>query len=190
MEDNNFAETSGQVPKSTNKKSTDELLPLVYDELRRLAASHMARENPGQTLTATALVHEAYERLSSDKQPKWESPGHFFSAAAESMRRILIESARRKKTAKRGGGQNRISYDSAALFRDSIKPDRIIDLIDFDAALTMYEREYPEKAKLVKFRYFLDVRLVDAAQLLGISESTAKRHWRFSKAWFLDFLSK
>ncbi len=146
-----------------------QLLPLVYDELRKLAAQRLAQEKPGQTLQPTALVHEAYLRLvGSDQDARWTSRGHFIAAAAEAMRRILIDHARKKQTQKRGGGLHR-------------EPDD--ELLALDEALHKLAVEDPEKARLVELRYFAGLTGEEAAQVLGISPSTADRHWAYARAW-------
>lgn len=162
--------------------AADQLLPLVYDELRRLAAARFAQERPGQTLQATALVHEAYLRLVQGvggEQP-WDSRGHFFAAAAEAMRRILVEQARRKQTLKRGGRAERVCLDDVA----TVDADtHLEDLLALDEALQLLEAEEPLKARLVKLRHFAGLTLEEAAQALKISTSTAKRHWVYARAW-------
>ena len=172
------------------------LLPLVYDELRRLAEARLGRERPGQTLQATALVHEAYLRLvgggegaaeSSQKvrEGRWDGRGHFFAAAAEAMRRILIDRARARGAAKRGGGFRRLSLDAAALLADEAPAE----LLDLDDALRRLEAEDPQKAELVKLRFFAGLTLPQAAAVLGISPTTADRHWAFARAWLYHELS-
>jgi RNA polymerase sigma factor (TIGR02999 family) len=165
-----------------DSQAADELLPLVYDELRRLAAQKMAREKPGQTLQATALVHEAYVRLvDSDKQQRWESRRHFFAAAAESMRRILIERARSRRAEKHGGGWERVDLlESDLLTRCS--PDH---LLAFDDALAKLAREEPEAAELVRLRIFAGLSLEEAAETLGLSRATGYRQWTYARAWLL-----
>jgi RNA polymerase sigma factor (TIGR02999 family) len=161
----------------------EQLLPLVYDELRQLAAAKLAQETPGQTLQATALVHEAYLRLvGSEAAPSWDSRGHFFAAAAEAMRRILIDQARRKHSQKRGGELRRVELDAGALLAapDDQPAD---DLLALDEALQQLESEEPLKARLVKLRYFTGLSLPDAAEALGVSLATAKRHWVYARAW-------
>jgi RNA polymerase sigma factor (TIGR02999 family) len=163
-----------------------DLLPLVYDELRRLAAHRLAQENPGQTLQPTALVHEAYLRLvGTDAGPTWNGRGHFFGAAAEAMRRILIDQARRKHRPKHGGDRARLELDELVLS----SADRADDLLALDEALTALAREEPAKAELVKLRYFAGLTLEEAAACLGISLSTAKRHWALARAWLFAALS-
>jgi RNA polymerase sigma factor (TIGR02999 family) len=155
-----------------------QLLPLVYDELRRLAAHKLAQEQPGQTLQATALVHEAYLRLvDADKAQHWNSRGHFFAAAAEAMRRILVEQARRKKAAKRGGGHRRIPMDDAD-FGYTPAEDEILDI---DEALTRLAAEDPQAAKLIQLRFFGGMSLEDAAALVGISRSSSYEHWAYAR---------
>jgi RNA polymerase sigma factor (TIGR02999 family) len=160
-----------------------QLLPLVYDELRRLAAQKLARENPGQTLQATALVHEAYLRLvDMDQARHWDSRGHFFAAAAEAMRRILIDQARRKHSRKRGGRRQRVELDAGAL-RAAPEEAPAEDLLALDEALQQFESEDPLRARLVKLRYFGGLSLAEAAAALGISAATAKRHWVYARSW-------
>jgi RNA polymerase sigma factor (TIGR02999 family) len=160
-----------------------ELLPLVYEELRKLAAQRLTQEKPGQTLQATALVHEAYLRLLDAEQAhRWDSRGHFFAAAAEAMRRILIDNARRKGRPKHGGQLKRVNLDeAAAVTADPIAP--IDDLLALDEALSKFAVEEPAKAELVKLRFFGGLTIPQAAQVLGISEATAERYWTFARAW-------
>lgn len=160
--------------------AASKLLPLVYDELRKLAAHRMAQEKPGQTLQATALVHEVYLRLvgaSNDQQ--WNSRGHFFAAAAEAMRRILIMNARRRNAEKRGAGRRRIELDPALLPANA-RDDRLLVL---DEALTELEREHPERARIVKLRFFAGLTNKEAAAATGISDTTADRYWTYARAW-------
>jgi RNA polymerase sigma factor (TIGR02999 family) len=158
--------------------ATEQLLPLVYDELRRLAAAKLAHEQPGQTLNATALVHEAYLRLvDRDSASQWDSRGHFFSAAAESMRRILVENARRKASLKRGGQRNRVELDEA-LRLDMSRPESLLDL---DEALSRLAAEDPVKADLVKLRCFAGLSHQEAATVLGLPRQTADRYWAYAK---------
>ena len=160
------------------------LWPLVYDELRRLAAHKLAQERPGQTLQATALVHEAYLRLvGGDTAPRWNGRGHFFAAAAEAMRRLLIDQARRKNSAKRGGGRPRVPLDDVASLLAAPDDTPRDDLLALDEALTQLEAEDPVKARLVKLRYFAGVFLEDAAGMLGVSPGTAKRYWVYARSW-------
>jgi len=165
--------------------AAEQLLPLVYEELRKLAAQKLAQEKPGQTLEATALVHEAYLRLvDTDKVPHWNSRGHFFAAAAEAMRRILVDNARRKRRPKHGGGRKRIDLDEA---QPSVAQD---DLLAIDDALHRLATEEPVKAELVKLRYFAGLSLEEAAACLSISPATAKRYWAVARAWLFDALSE
>lgn len=160
--------------------SSAELLPLVYDELRRLGASRLSQLSNGQTLQATALVHEAYLRLVDQKeQQKWDSRGHFFAAAAEAMRRILVENARRKQRVKHGGRAVRVDLSESNLV--DVPPSD--DLLALDEALQKLEREKPECAQLVKLRYFAGQTLEHAAQAMGVSRATASRYWTFGRAW-------
>jgi RNA polymerase sigma factor (TIGR02999 family) len=160
--------------------AAEQLLPLVYQELRQLAAQKLAQEKPGQTLEATALVHEAYLRLVDvDKAQHWDSRAHFFAAAAEAMRRILIDQARRKRRPKHGGGRNRVSLDEALCLGEA--PDD--DLLALDEALAELARVEPAKAELVKLHYFAGLSLEEAGRVLGIAHRTAKRHWAYARAW-------
>ena len=160
--------------------AAEQLLPLVYDELRRLAAEKMAQEKPGQTLQATALVHEAYLRLVDVKEAQqWDSRGHFFAAAAEAMRRILVDNARRKQSVKGGGDLRRVELPDA----DGPESGVLVDLIALDEAIVELEREEPAKAKLVKLRFFGGLSVDEAAEAMGMSRATAKRYWVYAKAW-------
>jgi len=162
--------------------AAERLLPLVYDELRRLAAQRLAQEKPGQTLQATALVHEAYLRLVGTGAAKdWNGRGHFFGAAAEAMRRILVENARRKRAAKRDGGGRRVSLEGLEL-ADTAPPEQLLAL---DEALSRLAEEDPRKAELVKLRFFAGLSIEAAADALEISPATAKRWWTFAKIWLL-----
>jgi RNA polymerase sigma factor (TIGR02999 family) len=166
--------------------AAEQLLPLVYDELRRLAAVRLANEQPGQTLQATALVHEAYLRLVGDGQQRhWDSRGHFFAAAAESMRRILVEAARHKQRDKHGGQHKRIDLDAV----QPTAPNPRDDLIALDAALTRLAAEDPQAARLVELRHFAGLTVAEAAGVLGISPRTADRLWAFARAWLHRELS-
>jgi RNA polymerase sigma factor (TIGR02999 family) len=166
-------------------KASEELLPLVYDELRKLAAARMAQEKPGQTLQATALVHDAYIRLVDvEKAQQWNSRGHFFAAAAEAMRRILVESARRKSSRKFGGEFNRVEVDDLEI------PDSVDDLLSLHDALTALEEREPEKADLVKLRFFAGLSIDEAADVLQVSRTTAKRYWVYARAWLYGQLKK
>ncbi|MBY0458139.1 MAG: sigma-70 family RNA polymerase sigma factor [Gemmataceae bacterium] len=156
------------------------LLPLVYDELRNLAAARLASEKPGQTLDATALVHEAYVRLVGPDAPQnWNGRGHFFAAAAEAMRRILVESARRKKSLKRGGDRDRADFDLANL----ADPERSDEVLAIDEALAGLAAADPKAAELVKLRYFVGLSVPDAAATMNISTRSAERLWTYARAW-------
>jgi RNA polymerase sigma factor (TIGR02999 family) len=160
--------------------AAEQLLPLVYDELRRLAAAKLASEKPGQTLQATALVHEAYIRLVDvERAQHWDSRGHFFAAAAEAMRRILVENARQKKRLKRGGGRKRVDLDEA----DLVSLSSSDDLLDIDEALSKLAIEDPVAAQLVKLRYFGGLAIEQAAELMDLSRSTAYEQWAYARAW-------
>jgi RNA polymerase sigma factor (TIGR02999 family) len=166
-------------------RAAAELLPLVYDELRELAAARMAAESPGQTIQPTALVHEAYLRLiGPDPGQHWNSRGHFFAAAAEAMRRILINRARDKGRLKRGGGRRRLELDH--LTDPGTATDE--DLLDLDDALTRLATAYPAAVKLVELRFFAGLSLDDAAAALGMARRTADRQWAFARAWLFDAL--
>ncbi|MCO6042443.1 sigma-70 family RNA polymerase sigma factor [Aeoliella sp. ICT_H6.2] len=170
---------------SGDPTASDELLPLVYDELRKLAKVRLAREKPGQTLQATALVHDAYLRLVGDGQsPSWDSRGHFFAAAAEAMRRILINRARDKDRLKCGGGWQKVDLDQVELALST--PDEI--LLDLDEAISALAEEDTVAAKLVKLRFFAGLTQGEAASALEIPRRTADRHWAFARAWLYDRL--
>jgi RNA polymerase sigma factor (TIGR02999 family) len=161
-------------------RAAEQLLPLVYDELRKLAARRLAREKPGQTLQATALVHEAYLRLvDSETVRSWDSRGHFFAAAAEAMRRILVDQARHKASARAGGGRRRVGMDEVEPAIDAPR----IDLLALDEALRQLDAKDPRKAALVKLRYFAGLTNRQAAEALGISASTADNDWAYAKTW-------
>jgi RNA polymerase sigma factor (TIGR02999 family) len=165
--------------------AAEQLLPLVYDELRRLAAQRLAHEKPGQTLQATALVHEAYLRLVEGSQAQhWNSRGHFFAAAAEAMRRILINRARDKKRLKRGGGQKRLDWNKLEVADDASNED----LVAIDEALQKLTEELPVCGELVKLRFFAGLTLDQAAECLGVGQRTADRYWAFSRAWLYNEL--
>jgi len=167
-------------------KAAEELLPLVYEELRKLAAAKMAQEAGGQTLQPTALVHEAWLRLAGPREGQaWENRGHFFAAAAEAMRRILIENARRKSRLKRGGQQERVDLDQVQLATES-DPATVLSI---DQALERLAKTHPQKAELVKLRFFVGLSLTEAARALDLSETTAKRHWAFARAWLFGELA-
>ncbi len=171
-----------------DERAAEQLLPIVYDELRALAEHRMARESPGQTLQATALVHEAYLRLLGDDEAgrQWENKGHFFSAAAEAMRRILIDRARAKGAGKRGGGRARVSLAGDQVTLDAVPPE----ILDLDEALGRLAEEDPSKADLVKLRFFAGLSLPQAAAVLGISSTTADRHWAYARAWLYNDLRR
>ncbi len=163
-------------------KTADELLILVYDELRRLAASKLALEAPGQTLEATALVHEAWLRLVGDQAPSFKDREHFFRASAEAMRRILIDSARRKHTQRHGGGYRRVDFEGFELAAPAVDSQ----LLAVNEALDKLASEHPIQAELVKLRYFAGLTNEEVAEVLGISVSTVKNYWTFSRAWLLN----
>jgi len=170
-------------------RAAEQLLPLVYDELRRLATARLAREPSGQTLQATALVHEAYLRLvGSDSDKPWDGRGHFFAAAAEAMRRILIESARRKRRLRRGGGRGRIDVDLERLV--PANEGAAHDLLALDEALERLAAEEPAAAAVVKLRYFGGLTTEQAATVLGVSLRTANRHWAYARAWLYHELKR
>ena len=162
-------------------KATDELLPLVYEELRCLAAQKLSHETPGQTLQATALVHEAYIRLVGLEKQNWSSKGHFFMAAAEAMKRILVDHARQKKSHKRGGDHKRIPLDNVNTSQKNLPQSD--DLIDLDEALEKLSRKDRAKADLVKLRYFAGLTGEQAAKVLNISHATADRYWDYACSW-------
>jgi RNA polymerase sigma factor (TIGR02999 family) len=164
-------------------KAVDELLPLVYEELRLLAAQKMSQEQPGQTLEGTALVHEAYIRLVGEEAQNWKSRGHFFTAAAEAMRRILIDNARRKKSLKHGGDHQRINLDKAPMEYDN--DSSVDDLIALDEALCRLAENDAIKSEVVKLRYFAGLSVEQTAKILEISPMTVKRYWAYARAWLL-----
>jgi RNA polymerase sigma factor (TIGR02999 family) len=167
--------------------AAEQLLPLVYDELRRLAARRLAREAPGQTLQATALVHEAYLRLVDAEQAgRWNGRAHFFRAAAEAMRRILVDHARRKKSQKRGGAREQIDLEQAA----PAAPEPPEDVVAVHEALDLLAAHDPAKAELVKLRYFVGLSVEEAADVLGVSRATADRYWRYAKTWLYCALTR
>lgn len=172
---------------AADQQATAELFALVYDELRRIAASQMAQEAPGNTLQPTALVHEAYLRLLSDRGesalvPQWQGSRHFFAAAAEAMRRILIEAARRKCRLKHGGGYQRVLLDPEGITANPELPDRLLAL---DRALAAFANLEPQIAELVKLRYFGGLTLKEAAATLGMAPRTADAHWAYARSWLL-----
>jgi RNA polymerase sigma factor (TIGR02999 family) len=169
-----FQQTDQGDPRTAN-----ELITLVYEELRKLATQKMARENPGQTLQATALVHEAWLRLGGDNQPQWQNRAHFFAAAAEAMRRILIDNARRKRTLRHGGAAERVTIESVEI-ATSMDDEHLLALHE---ALDRLAEHDTVKAELVKLRFFVDLTMEQAAEVLGVSVPTAKRHWAYARAW-------
>ena len=171
-----------------DRQAAEQLLPIVYDELRVLAEHRMAGESPGQTLQATALVHEAYLRLLGDDQAgrQWGNKGHFFAAAAEAMRRILIDRARAKGANKRGGGRAKVSLSPDQVTLDTVPQE----LLDLDEAIGCLAREDAAKADLVKLRFFAGLSLPQAAAVLGISSTTADRYWAYARAWLYNELRR
>lgn len=171
---------SAAAPSSQDtSKNADQLVAELYEELRTLAANKMRHENPNQTLQATALVHEAWLRLGGDKQPHWQNRAHFFASAAEAMRRILVDNARRKKTGKHGGGLEPVALEFLDLAA-GMEDERLLAL---NEAVDRFAAKDPLKAELVKLRFFAGLTLTEAAQTLGLSEPTAKRYWSFARAW-------
>ncbi len=169
-------------------RAANRLLPLVYDELRRLAAIKMARENPGQTLQATALVHEAWLRLGGDQQASWHNRAHFFAAAAAAMRRILIDNARRKNAVRHGGRAERVNFDLDNLeLAAGMDNDQLLALHEALDALAAHDAV---KAELVKLRFFAGLTLAEAAKVLDLSEPTAKRYWAYARAWLYREIRK
>jgi RNA polymerase sigma factor (TIGR02999 family) len=164
---------------SGDQSAAEQLLPLIYEELRKLAATKLAHEKPGQTLQATALVHEAYLRLVGDANARWDSRGHFFAAAAEAMRRILIDGARAKGRQKRGGDHGRFDIDAVDVAVHAT-PDQLLAI---DEALDKLQREDPAIFELVRLRYFAGLNVEEVAAALGISPATAYRHWNYARAW-------
>jgi RNA polymerase sigma factor (TIGR02999 family) len=164
-------------------RAADKLLPLVYEELRHLAAQKMSQEQPGQTLQATALVHEAYIRLVGEESQNWRDSSHFFRTAAEAMRRILIDNARRKKSVKRGGKRQRIDLDKATIKHDDDSP--VDDLIALDEALMRLSEHDKIRAEVVKLRYFAGLSIEQTAEILEISPMTTKRYWAYARVWLL-----
>jgi RNA polymerase sigma factor (TIGR02999 family) len=166
--------------------AAEQLLPLVYEELRKLAAQRLAQEKPGQTLEPTALVHEAYIRLVGDRpEQSWDHRGHFFAAAAEAMRRILVDAARRKQAIRHGGGRRRVALQDHQHITES--PD---DVLALDEALIRFAREEPAKAELVKLRFFAGLSSPEAAAALGISVASAERWWAFARTWLFSELQR
>jgi RNA polymerase sigma factor (TIGR02999 family) len=170
------------------ERAADRLLAVVYDELRQLAAAKMAHESPGQTLQPTALVHEAWLRLGGDGQPGWQNRRHFFGAAAEAMRRVLIDNARRKHAIRHGGDLEREDVDDLVL--EIVAPAPPDELLQVHEALERFAVEDARKAELVKLRYFVGMSLEEAAEVLGVSERTAKRDWAYARAWLGDVIEQ
>ncbi len=169
-----------------DSQAAEKLLPLVYNELRRLAAQRLAQEKPGQTLQTTALVHEAYLRLVDGAQERsWDNRGHFFAAAGEAMRRILVEQARRKARWKRGGNRQRVELDEIEITAPGVSDD----ILALDDALTKLSQTHPEHVELIKLRYFAGLTGDEAAQTLGISPATADRYWTYARAWLFRELA-
>jgi RNA polymerase sigma factor (TIGR02999 family) len=164
---------------SGNTSAAEQLLPLVYDELRRLAVFKMTHETPGQTLQPTALVHEAWLRLSGNPNQEWNGRAHFFGAAAEAMRRILIDNARRKRAMRHGGGQKRMDFNEVEI-ATAVKDD---ELLAVNEVLERFAMQDKQKAELVKLRYFVGLTIDEAAEILGVSAPTAKRWWTYARAW-------
>jgi len=194
MEENRSRTSAGdftalwQRAEAGDVQAANQLLPLVYEELRQLAARKMARENPGQTLQATALVHEAWLRLGGDHQPPWQNRAHFFAAAAEAMRRILIDQARRKSAQRHGGQAERVELDLDSLeLAAGMDEEQLLALHEALDALAAHDAE---KAQLVKLRFFAGLTLVEAAKVLGLSEPTAKRYWAYARAWLYRKITK
>ncbi len=165
-------------------KAAEELLPLVYEELRCLAPQKLSHESPGQTLQATALVHEAYIRLVGTVNQNWDNRGHFFKAAAEAMRRILIENARRKRSNKCGGNKNRVEFNESAA-PSAGNSNEFNEILALDEALKKLESKDQQKADLIKLRFYAGLTIEQSAKSLGISPSTAKAHWAYARAWLL-----
>jgi len=172
-------ESEGRSPSDKNDKA-DELMPLVYAELRRLAAHYLRGERPGQTLQPTALVHEAYMRLLKDRPERWQNRAHFCAIAAHAMRQILIERARARDALKRGGGQPRVTFDEGL---QAAAAERPVDLIALDAALTRLAELDAGQARIVELRYFGGLSIEETADAMGISPATVKRHWAVARAW-------
>jgi RNA polymerase sigma factor (TIGR02999 family) len=172
-------DNSAAAENTSSPVNPEELLALVYDELRKLAAARIGREAPGQTLQATALVHEAWLRLGADHQPAWENQAQFFSAAAEAMRRILIDRARRRKALRRGGERQRVELEALEIPVE-MEDDQLLALHE---ALDRLAEHDPVKAELVKLKFFVGMTLEEAAEALGLSGPTAKRYWAYARAW-------
>lgn len=172
---------------SGDRAAADRLLPLVYEELRKLAAARMSQENPGMTLQATALVHDAYIRLVDvDQVQRWDSRGHFFAAAAEAMRRILVENARRRNSAKRGGNHERIDLDEAVLSDNELRDD----VLEIDKYLERLSDAHPRAAEVVKLRFFAGLTGDQTAEVLGVSARTVDQLWAFARAWLFETIQR
>jgi len=185
----NEAPQPDSAPTSTSAQTgtaqtAEDMLPLVYAELRRLAAARMANQPPGQTLQATALVHEAYLRLKHSGREEWANRAHFFAAAAEAMRQILVENARRKRALRHGGGQQRVDVEEVSLSIE-VDEDKILQV---DEALELLRKEDPSKAEVVKLRCFVGMNHEEIAQVLGVSEKTVKRYWAYAKVWLFQHI--
>jgi RNA polymerase sigma factor (TIGR02999 family) len=169
------------------ERASDKLLPLVYQELRKLAAAKLAKLSSGQSLQPTMLVHEAYLRLVEQDQPQhWDGRRHFFGAAAEAMRRILVDNARKKQSQKHGGHMHRVDFDVA----DAVGMSPSEELLDLDEALIRLEQQWPDKALLVKLKYFAGLTIPEVSEAMNISTATAERHWRFARAWLRNQLQQ
>jgi len=172
---------------SGDPKAADELLPLVYEELRKLAATKMAREKPGHTLQATALVHEAWQRLTGpESAPAWNNRGHFFAAAAETMRRVLVDRARQKSRIRHGGGLARVDLDLV----NFANGDADETVLAVNEALETLARHSPQKAEIVKLRYFVGLGMSEICQALGLSQATVERHWAYARSWLFRELKR
>jgi RNA polymerase sigma factor (TIGR02999 family) len=176
-----------EVNQNGQSAAAPELMPLVYDELRRIAAAKMAQECPSQTLQPTALVHEAWLRLGGDRQPAWDNRAHFFAAAAEAMRRILIENARRKARLRHGGGQARVTMEELEQLELGVTAPNDA-LLALDDALRELQTEEPDVARVVSLRFFAGLQMAEIATMLGVSDRTVKRTWAFGRAWLYERL--
>src|SRR5262249_25608356 len=168
-----------------NQEAAEQLIPLIYNELRRMARGYLQRERPGQTLQATSLVHEAYMRLANGQEGPWQNRAHFFAIAANTMRRILVDHARRRLASQRGGGSRKVELDDSLL----ISNERLEDVIAVDEALQRLAKIDPRLSQLVELRYFTGLSVEDAAEAMGVSTTTLKRDWRSAKAWLTQELT-